>query len=37
MARMPREEQRQRMRAMRASIREQDIFWWVDEFLRAAP
>jgi trehalose 6-phosphate synthase len=25
-----------RMRAMRRSIRRQDVFWWVDSFLRAA-
>jgi trehalose 6-phosphate synthase len=24
------------MRRMRNSIREQDVFWWVDSFLRAA-
>jgi trehalose 6-phosphate synthase len=24
------------MRAMRRSIRRQDVFWWVDSFLRAA-
>jgi trehalose 6-phosphate synthase/phosphatase len=30
------EERRARMRRMRRSIRESDIFWWVDSFLRAA-
>jgi trehalose 6-phosphate synthase len=30
------EERRTRMRRMRRSIRESDIFWWVDGFLRAA-
>jgi len=29
-------ERRKRMRWMRRSIREQDVFWWVDTFLRAA-
>lgn len=29
------EERRARMRRMRRSIRESDIFWWVDSFLRA--
>ncbi len=29
-------ERRARMRRMRASVREQDVFWWVDSFLRAA-
>jgi trehalose 6-phosphate synthase len=24
------------MRGMRRSIRRQDVFWWVDSFLRAA-
>jgi trehalose 6-phosphate synthase/phosphatase len=24
------------MRRMRASIRDHDVFWWVDSFLRAA-
>jgi trehalose 6-phosphate synthase/phosphatase len=28
-------ERRARLRAMRQSIREQDIFWWVDSFLKA--
>lgn len=30
------EERRQRMRKMRRSVREYDIFWWVDSFLKAA-
>ena len=30
------EERQARMRRMRHSIREQDVFWWVDSFLRAA-
>jgi trehalose 6-phosphate synthase len=34
--RMPREERIARMRAMRRSIRREDVFWWVDGFLRAA-
>jgi trehalose 6-phosphate synthase len=29
-------ERQARMRAMRRSIRENDVFWWVDSFLRAA-
>ena len=29
-------ERQARMRRMRGSIREQDVFWWVDSFLRAA-
>jgi trehalose 6-phosphate synthase len=29
-------ERRSRMRKLRRSIREQDIFWWVDSFLQAA-
>jgi trehalose 6-phosphate synthase len=29
-------ERRARMRRLRRSIREQDIFWWVDSFLHAA-
>ncbi|MGH8742057.1 MAG: alpha,alpha-trehalose-phosphate synthase (UDP-forming), partial [Burkholderiales bacterium] len=33
---MPAEERHARMRRMRNSIREQDVFWWVDSFLRAA-
>jgi trehalose 6-phosphate synthase len=34
--RMPGEERRQRMRRLRATIRRQDIYWWVDSFLNAA-
>jgi trehalose 6-phosphate synthase len=33
---MPEAECRQRMESMRRIIREQDIFWWVDRYLRAA-
>ncbi len=33
---MPPEERRARMRRMRTSIRENDVFRWVDNFLRAA-
>jgi trehalose 6-phosphate synthase len=33
---MPAEERTARMRRMRRSIRSQDVFWWVDTFLRAA-
>ena len=33
---MPHEERVGRMRAMRRSIRRQDVFWWVDSFLEAA-
>jgi trehalose 6-phosphate synthase len=33
---MPPEEREARMRRMRRSIRRQDVFWWVDSFLRAA-
>jgi trehalose 6-phosphate synthase len=33
---MPAKERTARMRRMRRSIREQDIFWWIDSFLRAA-
>ena len=33
---MPAEERAGRMRRMRRSIRRQDVFWWVDSFLRAA-
>ncbi len=29
-------ERRARMRSMRRSIRDNDVFWWVDSFLRAA-
>jgi trehalose 6-phosphate synthase len=34
--RMRQEERQARMRGMRRSIRRQDVFWWVDSFLRAA-
>jgi trehalose 6-phosphate synthase len=34
--RMGEEERQARMRGMRRSIRRQDVFWWVDSFLRAA-
>lgn len=34
--RMEKAERRARMRRLRRSIREQDIFWWADSFLRAA-
>ena len=33
---MPEPERVARMRAMRRSIRRQDVFWWVEGFLRAA-
>jgi alpha,alpha-trehalose-phosphate synthase [UDP-forming] len=33
---MPEAERVARMRGMRRSIRRQDVFWWVDSFLRAA-
>jgi trehalose 6-phosphate synthase len=33
---MPAQERTARMRRMRRSIRSQDVFWWVDAFLRAA-
>ena len=33
---MPAKERTARMRRMRRSIRRQDVFWWVDSFLRAA-
>ena len=33
---MPMAERRSRMRKLRKSIQEQDIFWWVDSFLMAA-
>ncbi len=32
---MPGEERQRRMKALRRSIREYDIYWWVDSFLRA--
>jgi trehalose 6-phosphate synthase/phosphatase len=33
---MSEEERRRRMEGMRAIVREQDIFWWVDYYLQAA-
>ncbi len=33
---MPEEERRERMEAMRDVLRRQDIFWWVDYYLKAA-
>ncbi len=33
---MPADERRARMRRLRRGVRRQDIFWWVDGFLRAA-
>lgn len=33
---MPRSERRAAMRKLRRSVREYDIYWWVDSFLRAA-
>jgi trehalose 6-phosphate synthase/phosphatase len=33
---LPEEERRRRMERMRAVLREQDIFWWVDYYLKAA-
>ena len=33
---MPKAERRDRMRKLRQSIRQQDVFWWVDSFLQAA-
>jgi trehalose 6-phosphate synthase len=33
---MPEEERRRRMRSMQTTLRQQDIFWWVDFYLRAA-
>jgi alpha,alpha-trehalose-phosphate synthase [UDP-forming] len=33
---MPEAQRLARMRAMRRSIRRQDVFWWVDSFLQAA-
>jgi trehalose 6-phosphate synthase len=33
---MDADERRARMRSMRRSIRDYDVFWWVDSFLRAA-
>ena len=33
---MPASERAARMRRIRRSIRRQDVFWWVDSYLRAA-
>jgi trehalose 6-phosphate synthase/phosphatase len=33
---MPEEERRERMQGMQEVLRKQDIFWWVDYYLRAA-
>jgi alpha,alpha-trehalose-phosphate synthase [UDP-forming] len=33
---MPTSERRARMRKMRRAVREHDIFWWLDSFLKAA-
>lgn len=33
---MPIEERKQRMKMLRASVRKQDIYWWVNSFLEAA-
>lgn len=33
---MPEDERRARMRRMRRRVRDEDIFWWVDRYLRAA-
>jgi trehalose 6-phosphate synthase/phosphatase len=33
---LPADEKSARMRSLRATIRDQDIFWWVDSFLKAA-
>ena len=33
---MPSDERLRRMEAMRRQIREHDIFWWTDTFLKAA-
>jgi trehalose 6-phosphate synthase len=34
--RMPAKERRMRMRRLRKNIQDQDVFWWVDSFMRAA-
>jgi len=34
--RMPISERKRRMKKLREVIRKQDIFWWVDSFLRSA-
>jgi trehalose 6-phosphate synthase/phosphatase len=33
---MPEDERRQRMKKLRASVKKQNIYWWVDSFLHAA-
>jgi trehalose 6-phosphate synthase len=33
---MPQKEKHERMRRLRRNIRRRDVFWWVDNFLRAA-
>lgn len=33
---MPQREKKARMRSLRKNIREQDVFWWVNNFLRVA-
>jgi trehalose 6-phosphate synthase len=33
---MPNEERRRRLAPMRAAVKERDVSWWVDNFLRAA-
>lgn len=33
---LPASEQQSRMRRLRCSVREHDIFWWLDSFLRAS-
>ncbi len=34
--RMPAEERHRRMERLRAAVRDQDVFWWVESFARAA-
>ena len=34
--RMPAGERRYRMKQMRRSVRTQNVFWWVDQFMQAA-
>ena len=33
---MPLEKRKSRMRRLRAGIRRQNVFWWVDNYLRAS-
>ena len=33
---MPTEERQRRMRGLRRTVEEQDVYWWVDAFLSAA-